>query len=396
MTSFTAHVEGDPASVIAAGTWLEKTLATEVDAVVTALGEARRTAQSDWEGDDGRAFVERAGEARSHVQDLHGQLLDKGAGVVTLGRQLRGFQNEMESLRAEASGDGLRVTGNDVHYPSPIPPRPADIPAGTEMPLAEAEAHNARVTAWNAHVQLTESYDRLFEQAEDVRSRWRGAYRDLADRYRGQTPAQMVLTAGDIAGSVAGALRVYQSSFNRGSATYWQQKAARDLEWARKLDPAAVGREAFYRNLDDARNLADDSARALRAADDLERSGKTMPLKLGGALAVAGIGLEIANGKDPVQATVSGGLGFGASVAAGAMIGTAIPVPVVGTAVGAIVGAGVGIFTSGMVDNLFEGGSVGDAASAGWDAVTDTAGAIGGAVGDAAGAVGDTIGGWFD
>jgi hypothetical protein len=66
------------------------------------------------------------------------------------------------------------------------------------------------------------------------------------------------------------------------------------------------------------------------------------------------------------------------------------------------VGAGVGIFTSGMVDNLFEGGSVGDALGAGWDAVEDTGEAIGDglesageAIGDGIESVGDAIGGLF-
>ena len=95
-------------------------------------------------------------------------------------------------------------------------------------------------------------------------------------------------------------------------------------------------------------------------------------------------------------------LGGPVDVLAGAAIGTMIPVPVVGTAVGALVGAGVGIFTSGMVDNLFEGGSVGDALGAGWDAVEDTGEAIGDglesagdAIGDGIESVGDAIGGLF-
>ncbi|MQA61722.1 MAG: hypothetical protein GEU86_09550 [Actinophytocola sp.] len=98
--------------------------------------------------------------------------------------------------------------------------------------------------------------------------------------------------------------------------------------------------------------------------------------------AVAGVAYEISQGKDPVQATVSGAAGFGASVAAGAIVGSAIPVPVVGTVAGAIVGVGVGVFTSGMVDSLWEngidevGGAIADAGSAvaggvkdAWDAI---------------------------
>ncbi|MEO5652707.1 MAG: hypothetical protein ABIN79_10935, partial [Marmoricola sp.] len=119
---------------------------------------------------------------------------------------------------------------------------------------------------------------------------------------------------------------------------------------------------------------------------------KSLPLKLSVALAVAGIADDIHSGKDPVQATVSGGLGFGFSVSAGAAIGTLVPVPVLGTAVGAVVGAGVGIFPSGMVENHSEAGDLGDAAAAGVGALEDT----GGAIVDGVESLGSAIGGLFD
>ena len=78
----------------------------------------------------------------------------------------------------------------------------------------------------------------------------------------------------------------------------------------------------------------------------LERASKFTPPKIAGGLALAGIGYDIATGKEPVQAVAAGAGGFAASVAAGALIGSFIPVPGVGTAVGALGGAVVGTFTS--------------------------------------------------
>ena len=59
------------------------------------------------------------------------------------------------------------------------------------------------------------------------------------------------------------------------------------------------------------------------------------------------------------------------------MIGSVIPVPVMGTAVGALGGAVVGIFASGAVDSLYKNGigHVGDAVKDGVSAVGDVAGA---------------------
>jgi hypothetical protein len=66
-------------------------------------------------------------------------------------------------------------------------------------------------------------------------------------------------------------------------------------------------------------------------------------------------------------------------VAAGAAIGTLVPVPVLGTAIGALVGAGVGLFASGAVDSLYENGPthIGDALADGAEAVGDAGAAIG-------------------
>lgn len=135
----------------------------------------------------------------------------------------------------------------------------------------------------------------------------------------------------------------------------------------------------------------------VRQADEVDRGAKLASWKLGGALAVVGVGLDLASGESPAQAVTSGAGGVAASVLAGAgtgaAVGTLIPVPGVGTVAGAVVGAGVGIFTSGAIDSLFEDGpDVSDALDAGFESLTDT----GGAIADGVGAVVDGIGGFFD
>ncbi len=178
-----------------------------------------------------------------------------------------------------------------------------------------------------------------------------------------------------------------------GTAALQRSQALRDVGRALATDPAHVTPAQWYRQLDEARRLGDAADDLARNADDLRASSRSVPLKLGGGLAVAGIAYDIHSGKDPVHAVTAGGVGFAAAVATGALIGTAIPVPVVGTVAGAVVGAGVGIFTSGMVDGLFEDGpDVGAAASRGWEAVTDTGRAVAGAPAALAG----TVSGWFD
>jgi hypothetical protein len=161
-------------------------------------------------------------------------------------------------------------------------------------------------------------------------------------------------------------------------------ESAKFLQMA-KTAPAGTSASMIYKDFDASRAAAYSADDAAKAAAETESKAGRIGLKVGGALAVAGVAYDIANGKPVGQAVVSGAVGFGASVAAGALVGSAIPVPVVGTAVGALVGAGVGLFASGAVDSLYQNGigAVGGAIEDGTKAVADTGKAIGGAVADA-------------
>ena len=92
----------------------------------------------------------------------------------------------------------------------------------------------------------------------------------------------------------------------------------------------------FYDDLDHYTGVARQGDDLVAAAGRLEHSSKFTPPKIGGGLALAGIGYDIATGKPPVQAVASGAGGFlasvGAGAATGAVIGSFVPVPGVGTA----------------------------------------------------------------
>lgn len=143
------------------------------------------------------------------------------------------------------------------------------------------------------------------------------------------------------------------------------------------LSPAGLAQNAAEWDLvQQGSREMDDAARAATRWEGRASNGPSgLAFKAGGALAVAGIVYDVVeNDKPVVQATTVGLAGFGASVAAGAAIGTLIPVPVVGTALGVIGGAVVGVFVSGAVDSVFEGtgDSVASAFDAGRAAVEDT------------------------
>lgn len=199
--------------------------------------------------------------------------------------------------------------------------------------------------------------------------------------YNGLDAPQSLLTAASAVASASGGVLGFNASAARHTSVLRQQQAAQLLRHAAATNPAHLPRGAgqWYQRYDNARALGSSADEALRSADDMARSSKTVPLKLGGGLAVLTIGYDIHSGKDPVQAVAAGGGGFAASVVAGAAIGSIVPVG--GTVVGAVVGAGVGIVASGAIDSLFENGpDVSEAIDAGREAFTDTAGAVGGAI----------------
>ena len=385
------EITGSPASVEAAADWLRSTLGKAVASSADALAAARSTAASDWQGETGSAFASTMGSAVGRADALASAASGVAGALDAFASRLASLQNRMADIRGTAQGAGLTVSAYLVEDPGPGPANPGAPPTGPISPDA-ASAYESAVAAWNDHQDKVRAYNRAAADAGAVWADLATATQGLADEYRGLEGPDWVLNASDIAGGFAGAVMEYNASALRGWADYERNLSRGYLDRIRANPGGFSNADLDY--WDDVARNADDIA---GTADDLERTAKGFPLKAGGALAVAGIGLDIASGEDPVQAVASGGGGFLASVAAGAgagaVVGTFVPIPGVGTAAGAVVGAGVGLFTSGAIDSLFENGpDVGAALDSGVDALEDT----GGAIADGAGAVVDGIGGLFD
>ncbi|QWZ09280.1 hypothetical protein KRR39_05705 [Nocardioides panacis] len=391
------EIPGSPGSIESAAHWLSGTLAPSVSKASDALNSARGDAQSDWDGEAGSAFASTMRGASAKADDLHGAATDVARSLDSYAGSLRGAQDKMADIRDAASAAGLTVHGKVIENPGPGPTRPGPMALTTDTPPSAIDAHDAAVKAYEAHQELVRAWNKAVAAAEAVWTDLKAGADRLSDKYRGLSGPQWVLTAADIAGGLSGAALEYNASALKQTSATFKAQAVRDLDRALKTDPGAIGKTRWYQDLDHARGMSTSADDLARTASTVERSSKTMPLKLGGALAAAGILWDIHSGKDPTEAVVSGAGGFlasiGAGAATGAIIGSFVPIPGVGTAAGAIIGAGVGIFTSGAIDSLFENGpDVGQAAAAGWDAVEDT----GGAIVDGVGAVGGAIGGLFD
>lgn len=391
------EIRGEPGAVERAASWLRGTLKPAVDRCGDVLARSSSRAGSSWRSPAGDGFGATAREAVGKADGLTADIGSAANALDGFAAAIRAAQSDMADIRARASDAGLTVHGFDIEQPGEGPDRPGPMTVTAETPQSAIDAHEAAVSAYERHQEKVRAWNTAVARAEEVRSRLDAASEGLGDQYRGLKGAQWILTPADIAGGMAGAAMEYNATALRGAGRWLGQQAVVELDRALAANPAVVGRQRWYHDLDHARSTANAADDLVRRADDLDTRAGRFPLKLGGALAVAGIGYDIATGKDPVQATASGAGGFlasvGAGAATGAVVGSFVPIPGVGTAAGAVVGAGVGIFTSGAIDSLFENGpDVEAAAEAGWEALTDT----GEAIGDAAGAVGGAIGGLFD
>ncbi len=357
MTVSTA-LPGRPEEVHALATWLRTSLARRLDDAGGALRSTAGIAESGWEGDAGAAFRGRAARAGRHTTDLATTVSGAARAVEEWATALSAAQAELGRVRTAAAAAGLTVEGDDVVAPAAV------APAGA-----------ADAARWD---RLQQAYSRAAESVDTVGRRLREFDRSVLQNMVNDVRSKPLLVAGDFVGAGAAGAVEYRTTRLAEEAGRLRDRAGRAAERLRTAPPgtrrAVLDRDLRYH--DEFRASARElDGRAARLAS----TGDRWLGRAGGALAVAGVAWDIAHGKPADQAIVSGAAGFGASVAAGAVIGTLVPVPVLGTVLGALGGAAVGLFTSGMVDSLYEHGlpDVDRAAADGWAAVTGTAGTIG-------------------
>ncbi|OBI74727.1 hypothetical protein A5664_27385 [Mycolicibacterium fortuitum] len=343
-------IEGDPNSVRSTADWLRATLASKVSHTEGEIHAARTTATADWHGEAGDAFAARMESGAKKVDGLKISITNSAQAIDDFAEELQRAQSAMETVRNNAMNAGLTVDGFVIQD-------------------ATKEA-------------LVDAYNAAFHAAEAARTMEKLGADTLKNAWTDLTTKWFFVVSDLINGGAAALVDVNVSTMLKQSK-FFAEESAKYMELA-KSAPDGTPAATIYRDIDDARALANKADDVAKKAESTKANAGRIGLKVGGALAAAGVVYDIANGKDVDQAIVSGAAGFGASVlagaGAGALIGSAIPIPGVGTIGGALVGATVGIFTSGAVDSLYQNGigSLGDAITDGATAVADTGKAIGG------------------
>lgn len=396
--SIETEIAGDPASVRAAATWLRDTLRPALSSGSDAIVEARRDANGEWRGETGAAFCDamaRGADKVDHVVTGVGSVAGTFEGYAVT---LASCQDRMADVRADARAAGLTVNGFTVESPGDGPSRPGPPPEAASQ--GAVDAYDAQVSAYNQHQRLIEDYNAQSGIAQQIWDDMVTAWDKVSDDNNGLDTAGWILTLTDVAGGLGGALTQAHVSALAGNATYFRDLASRHLDDLAEM--AQRGRlpmsaSQFYDDLAHYQNMAASSADDVARASRLANIGRFAPPIIGAAGAGVGIWYDMEHGGESAEQAVASNVGgFAASVGTGMLVGTMIGGPV-GTAVGAVVGAGVGIFTSGMVDGLFENdGDVMAGLASGADAVVDTGEALADLGSDVGGAIVDGVGGLFD
>lgn len=339
--------DGDPGSVHAIAAWLRDCFATGIESAADVLYSARNNSDAGWDGPTSEAACQKMSTGARRSDEMAAAANKCAAAIDEFAVGLDKAQNQMAAVRSDAGSAGLALAGDIVQDPDP--------------------ASEAQRAAYDAAVHAAEAAREVQRLAgETLKNVWA----DITDKW--------FFVLSDVLGAAGEAMAAKHVSLLTKQSEFLMSESRKYLDLARSAPPGSTASQ-IYRDVDWSRTLARNADDLVDTAKDFDSKAGRLSGRLGGGLAIAGIAYDIYTGKPVDQAVISGGLGFGAAVAAGALIGTAIPVPVLGTAVGALGGAAVGIFTSGAVDTLYtEGlGSVGDAIADGASAVADTGSAIG-------------------
>ncbi|WP_162873042.1 DUF456 domain-containing protein [Austwickia chelonae] len=303
----------------------------------------------------------------------------------------------MGRVRQEAEQAGLRVTATTIEDPGAGPGKPpmlaSDSSSESVRQVREAEV------AYRRHQQKAEAYRAAQKKVEEIFGDLRlGQTKYLSDLNTARAKAAFT-----VAGVVYPLSKDIKQRIIDNKYDKWQKKLKgryeRAGESARKAaEKPGVG--PAFRDLHE-RAAASDKVKFAKAGDEIAKipakytpiRSFTSAVKAGAPFAAAGTVADIANGKDPKKAVLSGGTNLLASAATGALAGSVLGPPgsVAGAVVGSLVGVAAGSFASGAVESLYDHQDLGRAGKDGMKAVVQTGKDIAELTSAAAGGVGSLI-----
>lgn len=183
------RIEGDPAAVTAAATWLRGTLAANIDAASESEVSARSSASGGWEGDTADAYQSFTRPVLRATDDHADRVRRAATSFDQLAAELRRAEQAMAAIRERATAGGLVVDGTVIEEPPSVPP--SVVEPGSPEDLARQAA-----------IAKIELYDEL---AGEASSAWSDHETWVADRMPpavtdAQEPTGLDAVLGELAG----------------------------------------------------------------------------------------------------------------------------------------------------------------------------------------------------
>ncbi|MFV0405823.1 MAG: hypothetical protein ACK5LN_03205 [Propioniciclava sp.] len=276
----------------------------------------------------------------------------------------------MSAARSDATSHDLSVTGYWI-LPPAGDPQPAPILLGQLGDFGtdsseRIERYHAEQAAFVAYQAKLTAFLRVRGESMRAYRAHENAIEKLREAFSTLTLITLLLKLGDVLGKVAlahSAILFSKSQFaaSLGAANF--QQASEVLAESRASGRSGAGLNRGSKRTIRHLTAADERYTAARGYQDqgmrfqrLATAGKVL------GLAGAGLGIysDWRDGEPTEQIIASQGGAIVAGMAAGALFGTLVPVPIggtlIGVAIGALAGATVAIFTDGAIDSLFENG----------------------------------------
>lgn len=145
-------VEGSPAAVTAAATWLRDTLSKKIADAGDQQQDARNDARGSWEGETASSYQNVAGDVLK-ANDKHEERVKRAATALDdYAYQLSDLESDMRSIRSRATEGGLTVNGTVISMPP-------------DVPSTEFEPGSPEETAYNTAMAKVELWNTLVEDA---------------------------------------------------------------------------------------------------------------------------------------------------------------------------------------------------------------------------------------
>lgn len=352
MSSVETLIDAEPAQIRALANWMWDSVGPALGTTESSLSSAAAL-NTDWQGRAGETFRDSLATVADSTDSCASRTRQAAQSIETFAYDIESARQRVDDLRAAASAAGLDLTPTAILAPPAAGPLPVRPPAEAEA--FEHTAYQRASARYQDAVAAQAAYDQAAASMAEVRTSLRDAETVLAEAAEALDRLKVEILTFAVDGWVSHVYASGETAIRGRAAQLLRDADLTELRARQALDPLSL-----YDDLDHAGRLRAQAAGVVDDAGRLARAGKAAGAVVSVAATAVGVGVDIHEGESVGQALASNGAGLVASVglgaAAGAIVGSVVPGAgtVVGGAVGAVVGGAAGIFTSGVVDGIFE------------------------------------------